>query len=104
MKIACIVQRYGADITGGSEAHCREIAERLATRHDVSVLTSCARDYVTWANAHPAGISVERGVRVVRFPVARKRRLKVFADVSDDVFAGPAPRERQEEWFRENGP
>jgi len=104
VKIACIVQRYGADIAGGSEAHCREIAERLATRHDVSVLTSCARDYVTWANAHPAGISVERGVRVVRFPVARKRRLKVFADVSDDVFAGPAPRERQEEWFRENGP
>ena len=104
MKIACIVQRYGADIAGGSEAHCREIAERLATRHDVSVLTSCARDYVTWANAHPAGIAVERGVRVVRFPVARKRRLKMFADVSDDVFAGPAPRERQEEWFRENGP
>ena len=104
MKIACIVQRYGADIAGGSEAHCREIAERLAARHDVSVLTSCARDYVTWANAHPAGTSLERGVRVLRFPVVRQRRLKRFADVSDDVFAGPASRERQEEWFRENGP
>ena len=104
MKIACIVQRYGADIAGGSEAHCREIAERLATRHDVSVLTSCARDYVTWANAFPAGTSVERGVRIVRFPVARRRRLKLFADLSDEVFNGRAPVPRQEEWFRENGP
>jgi glycosyltransferase involved in cell wall biosynthesis len=47
---------------------------------------------------------VERGVRVIRFPVTRTRRLKAFADISDEVFAGPSSRERQEEWFRENGP
>ncbi|HEX5141969.1 MAG TPA: glycosyltransferase, partial [Dehalococcoidia bacterium] len=104
MKLACVVQRYGADIAGGSEAHCREIVERLAPGHDVTVLTSCARDYVTWANALPAGESRERGVRVIRFPVARTRRLKLFADISDEVFAGPAPVARQEAWFKENGP
>ena len=104
MKIACIVQRYGAGIAGGSEAHCREIVERLAAHHDVTVLTSCARDYVTWANALPAGESREGGVRILRFPVARTRRLKLFADISDEVFAGPAPPARQEAWFKENGP
>src|SRR5690606_32916009 len=53
VKIACVVHRYGPDIAGGSEAHCRGIAERLAATHDVTVLTSCARDYLTWATPTP---------------------------------------------------
>jgi glycosyltransferase involved in cell wall biosynthesis len=114
VKLAFVVQRYGADVAGGSEAHCRELALRLSSpidaasgstpRHDVTVLTTCARDYVTWANAYAPGESRDAGVRVVRFPVRRTRRLKVFADLSDEVFDGGASRERQEAWFRENGP
>ena len=30
MKLAIVVQRYGADINGGAELHARYIAERLA--------------------------------------------------------------------------
>ena len=105
MKLAFVVQRYGADIAGGSEMHCRQLAERLSSRHDVTVLTTCARDYVTWENAYPPGTSVENGVRVQRFPVARTRNLKAFADLSDEVFddVGSNP-EREVEWFRANGP
>jgi glycosyltransferase involved in cell wall biosynthesis len=104
VKLACVVHRYGADIAGGSEAHCRQLAERLAAHHDVTVLTTCARDYVTWANAYPPGRSRINGVGVHRFPVRRPRRLKVFADLSDEVFDARASAARQEEWFRENGP
>ncbi|HEY6363109.1 MAG TPA: glycosyltransferase family 4 protein [Vicinamibacterales bacterium] len=104
MKLAFVVQRYGADIAGGSEAHCRELAERLSSRHDITVLTTSARDYVTWQNTFPAGTTTERGVRVTRFPVARTRRLKRFADLSDEVFDGHPAIERQDAWFRENGP
>jgi glycosyltransferase involved in cell wall biosynthesis len=104
VKLAFVVQRYGADIAGGSETHCRQLAGRLSPRHDITVLTTCARDYVTWANAYPAGATVEDGVRLIRFPVARRRRIKAFADLSDEVFAGGATRDQQEEWFRENGP
>jgi glycosyltransferase involved in cell wall biosynthesis len=106
VKLACVVQRYGASIAGGSEAHCRELAERLAVHHDVTVLTTTATDYVTWANALPAGESRERGVRVLRFPVSRRRRMTRFADLSASVFdAGSnADRDLEREWFRENGP
>ena len=104
MKLACVIHRYGPDIAGGSEAHCRQLAERLAGHHDVTVLTTTAKDYVTWANAYPAGRERTNGVEVVRFPVRRPRRLKAFADLSDEVFETRSGVDRQEAWFRENGP
>jgi glycosyltransferase involved in cell wall biosynthesis len=104
VKLAFVVQRYGTSIAGGSEAHCRELAQQLAAAHEITVLTTCATDYVTWANALPPGESRDGRVRVLRFPVRRRRRLKVFADISDEVFDGGAARAQQDEWFRENGP
>ena len=104
MKLALVVQRYGADIAGGSEAHCRAIAHRLAAHHDVTVLTTCATDYVTWANAKPPGEVADGPIHVHRFPVRRTRRMRDFADISDEVFSGGASLERQELWFQENGP
>jgi glycosyltransferase involved in cell wall biosynthesis len=104
VKLAFVVQRYGADIAGGSELHCRDLAQRLAPRHDITVLTSCARDYVSWKNEFQAGETTDGPVRVLRFAVSRTRRLHEFSSLSDEVFEGGAPRERQEEWFRENGP
>ena len=105
MRLAFVVQRYGATIAGGSEAHCRHLAERLVGRHDVTVLTTCASDYVTWRNTVPPGTTQEGGVRVMRFPVSRPRDLKAFADISDEVFddLGSTP-DREEAWFRANGP
>ena len=51
MKIAIVVQRYGADINGGAELHARYIAEHLSKHVQVEVLTTCATDYITWRNA-----------------------------------------------------
>ena len=104
MKLAFVVQRYGADIAGGSELHCRDLAQRLAPRHDITVLTSCARDYVSWKNEYQPGETIDGAVRLIRFPVSRPRRLYEFWSLSDEVFESDAPLDRQEEWFRENGP
>jgi len=105
VKLCFVVQRYGAGVAGGSEAHCRELALRLAARgHEITVVTTCARDYVTWENSFPAGESRDADVRVRRFPVSRQRRLGVFADLGDEVFGGGGSIARQHEWFRENGP
>ena len=78
MKVAVVVQRYGADINGGAELHARYIAEHLARHTEVEVLTTCARDYVTWRNELPAGVEQIGGVTVRRFPVARARDVDDF--------------------------
>jgi glycosyltransferase involved in cell wall biosynthesis len=106
MKLACVVHRYGPQATGGSEAHCRALATRLAANpdHQVDVLTSCATDYITWKNVLSAGESRDGNVRVMRFPVARQRRLNRFREISEHVFAGRATPGEQDAWFRENGP
>lgn len=104
MKLACIVHRYGPEATGGSEAHCRAIATRLAERHDVTVLTSRATDYLTWRDALPAGESRDGRVRVLRFGVERERHLNRFREISETVFNGDANEAEQERWFVENGP
>ena len=83
MKLACVVQRYGPEITGGSETHCRDLAERLSARHEVHVLTSCAADYVHWRNTLPPGWSSIGAVQVRRFPVARQRHLHRFAAITE---------------------
>jgi glycosyltransferase involved in cell wall biosynthesis len=104
LRLAFVVQRYGQDVAGGSEAHCRELALRLSATHEITVLTTCARDYVTWDNAFPSGEGRDGRVRVLRFSVQRPRDMRGFADLSDEVFDGPTPAERQHEWFQQNGP
>jgi glycosyltransferase involved in cell wall biosynthesis len=104
MKLALVIQRYGTEVLGGSEHLCRLLAERLAAQHEVEVLTTCARDYVTWKNEYPEGADRIRGVSVRRFPNARTRDLEAFNRYSDWIYNSPHTRADEMEWLQQQGP
>lgn len=104
MNLAFVVQRYGEDIGGGAELHCRRIAERLACRHRVEVLTTTALDYVSWKHHYPAGRTELNGVAVNRFRVDYSRNKRRFDRHSLRVYGRPHSILDELEWIRLAGP
>src|SRR4051812_35760290 len=104
MKLAFVIQRYGTEVLGGSEYHCRLIAERLASQHEVEVLTTCARDYITWRNEYPEGVDRIRGVTVRRFANQLTRDIGAFDRYSDWIFNNPHTSDDEIEWVKQQGP
>ena len=104
MRIAFIVQRYGTEILGGPEYACRLTAERLAERHDVDVLTTCARDNTTWRNEYAEGADRVRGVTVRRFANSQVRDVADFARYSDWIFHNPHTAADEMDWLKRQGP
>jgi glycosyltransferase involved in cell wall biosynthesis len=104
VRLAFVIQRYGVEVSGGAELHCRWLAERLARRHDVEVFATRALDYLEWRNHYREGTEVVGGLPVHRFRVKRTRNARVFASLSNLCFHEAHTREEEEAWVRENGP
>jgi glycosyltransferase involved in cell wall biosynthesis len=104
VRLGFIIQRFGAEVLGGSEHLCRLVAERLAVQHDVEVLTTCAQSYVTWKNEYQEGSDRIRGVTVRRFANARTRDIAAFNEYSDWIYRNPHSRADEMEWLKQQGP
>ncbi len=104
MRIAFVIQRYGLEVVGGAELHCRWVAEHLAERHEVEVLTTTAIEYLTWENDYPAGVCQVNGVPVRRFPVARRRRPERFEEIANKVCFHRHTDAEEWRWVEEHGP
>lgn len=105
-RVGIVVQRYGIEVVGGAEGLARQLAENIQGTWDVSVITTCAKDYATWKNEYSPGESVLNGVRVLRFPTIRARDLAEFSrdwsPLEKKTYALPA--ELEDEYFQKQGP
>ena len=103
-KIAFIVQRYGLEINGGAELHCMQLAQKLSALYKVEVLTTCALDYMDWADHYPEGESVINNVTVRRFKVSQLRSWKEMSELEKKVNIEKrflSPTKKFKKFFRE---
>lgn len=104
-KIAIVNQRYGLEVNGGSEYYTRLIAEKLAEKYDVEVITTCAIDYMTWADHYKPGMEEVNGVKVRRFQVKSERKQKEFDEITIRVLDDAIRTEELEyQWIEKQGP
>ena len=105
-SVAFVVQRFGEDVGGGAETHCRMIVEKMRHFWDIEVLTSCAKDYVKrFENNYPAGVEDLNGIVVKRFKIDYLRSNdKTFSQLDRKVLNRTASRDEELLWLKEVGP
>ncbi len=104
MKIAFVVQRYGEEVNGGAELLCRKIAEHLSNHYCIEVITTCAKDYITWENEYSSGKDTVNGITVWRFPVDNPRDINKFNSFSEKIFGNSRSVEDELKWMKLQGP
>jgi glycosyltransferase involved in cell wall biosynthesis len=103
-RVGLVVQRYGREITGGAEALAAQVAQHLRPYWDITVLTTCATDHLSWANVLPPGESIVDGIAVRRFPVRRARDMREHNTLSGRLFGRALDRSEEEHWLAAQGP
>lgn len=107
MKLLLAVQRYGKEVPGGAESHCRMMATGMVERgHQVEVVTSRAVSYEDWSDVYPPGDADIDGVTVHRLSVRRPRLRRFFGPLEARSVWGyqPSAPALQEAWLRAQGP
>jgi len=104
MKIAFVCQRYGLEISGGAELHCRWIAEHMKKHWQVEVLTTRAVDYITWENHYREGEDMVNGIPVKRFSVSRTRDPVKFGRLQNFILENEHSERDELNWLDEEGP
>ena len=99
-----VVQRYGIEVSGGAEALARRVAGLIDDAVDLTVLTTCALDYRTWADHYPPGAQEVGGVRVLRFAVPAPRDHDAFEQITARAYADPDDLALGRAWMRAQGP
>ncbi|MBN2016432.1 glycosyltransferase family 4 protein [Candidatus Dojkabacteria bacterium] len=105
-KIGIVIHRYGPadEITGGAEYLTREIAEHLKDNVEIEIITTCAKDYLTWKNEYSPGEETINGVKVRRFKVDFERNLELFLEIEEQLKNDRSNIELAITWEKNQGP
>lgn len=103
-RILLVVQRYGLEVNGGAELHCRWIAEHLTQNFDLEIHTTRALDYISWKNHYKKGREIINGIPVYRHSVKRERNLDSFGQLQNKIFYSEHDIEDEKTWVEANGP
>jgi glycosyltransferase involved in cell wall biosynthesis len=125
-RLLFVIHRFGREIIGGAEKLALEYAQLLVGRgYTVTVVTTCAVDYMTWANELSEGteafstdtVRTDDGktddgktglIEVLRFPTDYERDVSRFNRLSNRVVRefkkGGMPQNLSEQWMQAQGP
>jgi len=104
LKVAIVIQRYGLEVAGGAEMMARWVAEHMTKYWDISVITTKAKDYVTWKNEYSEDEENINGVRVIRFKVDETRNNELFNKLSLKMYGQIHSEEEEMMWVEAQGP
>jgi len=104
LKIAIVVSRYGENIAGGAELHARWLAEHLKKYWKITVITTKAKDYVTWENEFKKDKEIINGVSILRFPVDQEKKIEEFNKISAKIFGQKHEFKDEILWMKNQGP
>ena len=73
--------------------------------YDVTVYTSCAKDYIAWKNEYEPGTEDLNGVHIKRFAVAKERNMEEIVAFHFKLMNNPEHSMKDEEkWIDMQGP
>lgn len=105
-KILIITARFLQNASGGAEKLAYDYASILSESNEVTVCTSCAKDYVSWKNEFPKGQHIENQIRMIRFPVKQTRNMdKMNRLLNQCLEKGDSVSEKEQfDFLKEQGP
>jgi glycosyltransferase involved in cell wall biosynthesis len=100
-RLALVCNRFGEGVAGGAELVMAELGHGLHDhRWNIDVVTSTARDLYTWRNELPEGLSVEDGLRVMRFRTVVGPDRRARSRIGNLIGTGaPVPLADQYRWM-----
>ncbi len=104
-RIAVVSPRLSGHCSaGGAEVLLHQLAlSAVRSGIDAVLLTTCARDHVSWRNSEPAGHAEVDGLPVERFPVDEGRDTVLFHKLQDRICRGGRLDATEEKAWMANG-